>query len=124
MMLEIKANNLQRLYDFNTFGVFFIYLLFSLCPLLLSFLLSLMLPFTGLFSFEERFNESFDLITELAVFGQLLFNTYTFCILISGLVLLIALIGAVVLTLNFNSQKRKSSLRQLSRTDTFISLFK
>jgi hypothetical protein len=47
------------------------------------------------------------------------------CFLLAGLVLLIALIGAVILTLRFsNKQKHQAVFRQLSRTDNLLSFFR
>ena len=58
----------------------------------------------------------FDSLTNLNIIGQVLYNYYTSCFLLSGLVLLVAMIGAISLTLNFTS-KRKTELlyKQLSR---------
>lgn len=58
----------------------------------------------------------FDSLGNLNVLGQVLFNYYNSCFLLSGLVLLVAMIGAISLTLNFTS-KRKAELlfKQLSR---------
>jgi len=65
------------------------------------------------FSFEKNI----DAIYNIDSLGQLLYNYFLSCFLIAGIVLLIALVGAIILTLNFNS-KRKNQLisRQLSRS--------
>lgn len=74
-----------------------------------------------LFSYEHFI----DNLTNIDVFGQALYNYYLICFLLAGLILLVAMIGAIILTLNFKS-KRKNELvfRQLSRSDNFISFFK
>ena len=69
--------------------------------------------------FETHFKVPFfifDSLSNLSILGQVLFNYYNSCFLLSGLVLLVAMIGAISLTLNFTS-KRKSELlfKQLSR---------
>jgi len=66
----------------------------------------------------------FDSLSNIDVFGQALYNYFVVCFLLAGLVLLVAMVGAIVLTLNFRSQ-RKSELsgRQLSRSDNFLAFF-
>jgi NADH-quinone oxidoreductase subunit J len=73
------------------------------------------------FSYEKFI----DNLGNIDVFGQALYNYYLVCFLLAGLILLVAMIGAIILTLNFKS-KRKNELvfRQLSRSDNFISFFK
>lgn len=66
-----------------------------------------------------------DNLNNIDILGQVLYNYYLVCVLISGLILLVALVGAIVLTLRFNLiEKHQLSFRQLSRTDSFISFFK
>ena len=66
-----------------------------------------------------------DSLSNIDVFGQALYNYFLVCFLIAGLILLVSMIGAIVLTLNFSSQ-RKSELvnKQLSRSDNFLAFFK
>ena len=66
-----------------------------------------------------------DSLSNIDVFGQALYNYFLVCFLIAGLILLVSMIGAIVLTLNFRSQ-RKSELvnKQLSRSDNFLAFFK
>ena len=67
----------------------------------------------------------FDKLNNIDVIGQVLYNYFISCFLLAGLVLLIALIGAIVLTLRFNSVKKSQLVsRQLSRTDNFLTFFK
>lgn len=69
----------------------------------------------------DKFEFQLDNLSDIDIFGQILYNNYLVCFLIAGLVLLVALIGAVILTLKFNEIKRKQlSNRQLSRTDKFL----
>lgn len=64
----------------------------------------------------------FDNLYNIDVLGQALYNYYLISFLLAGLILLIALVGAVVLTLRFNTVKKTQSVfRQLSRTDNALS---
>lgn len=66
----------------------------------------------------------FDSLSNVDLLGQNLYNYFLFCFLLAGLVLLIALIGAIVLTLRFSSkQTHQSVFRQLSKTDNSLSFF-
>jgi hypothetical protein len=57
--------------------------------------------------------------------GQSLYNYYLSCFLLAGLILLVAMVGAIVLTLNFySSRKNELSSRQLARTNDFLSFFR
>jgi NADH-quinone oxidoreductase subunit J len=65
-----------------------------------------------------------DQFTNIQILGQTLYNYYFVCFLFAGLVLLVALIGAVVLTLKFNElNKSQLASRQLSRSDKFLTFF-
>lgn len=63
--------------------------------------------------------DKIDLFTELESFGQLLYSFYMLQFLIAGLILLLAVIGAVVLTLTTINQsrlvKKQTIFKQLSR---------
>jgi NADH-quinone oxidoreductase subunit J len=66
-----------------------------------------------------------DNLNNIDVMGQVLFNYFLVCFLLAGLILLIALIGAIVLTLRFNNSEEAQLVnRQLARTDNFLSFFK
>lgn len=66
-----------------------------------------------------------DSLSSIDVLGQALYNNYIICFLIAGLVLLVAMIGAIVLTLNFSSQRKNELVfRQLSRSDNFLAFFR
>lgn len=66
-----------------------------------------------------------DDLNNIDVLGQVLYNYFLICFLLAGLILLIALIGAIVLTLRFNNlQKGQQPNRQLARVDNFLSFFK
>lgn len=66
-----------------------------------------------------------DELLNIEVIGQVLFNNYMICVLLAGIILLIALVGSIVLTLKFNnSEKSQIANRQLARNENFITFFK
>lgn len=66
----------------------------------------------------------FDKIKSLMIIGQFFYNYFIVVLLIAGFLLLIALIGAVVLTLDFSKKKFKDmSYRQLSRKSLILEFF-
>ena len=65
-----------------------------------------------------RFLDKFDSITNIETLGQILYTYYALFLLIAGLILLIALIGAVMLTIEDKKEKKfltKNLYQQLSR---------
>ena len=65
-----------------------------------------------------------DSIGNIEILGQSLFSLFLVPFLLAGLILLVAMLGAINLTLNFSSQRKSEiSFRQLSRSDKFISFF-
>lgn len=68
------------------------------------------------------FKYTFDNLSNIDVMGQALYNYFLPCFLIVGFVLLVAMIGAIVLTLNFSSPRKNELVsRQLSRSLNFLS---
>jgi len=66
-----------------------------------------------------------DNLSNIDLFGQALYNYFLVCFLIAGLILLVAMVGAIVLTLNFCSNRKKELVnKQLSRSDNFLAFFK
>lgn len=62
-----------------------------------------------------------DSLNNIEVLGQSLYNYFSICFLICGLVLLVAMLGAIVLTLQFGSQRKNElTFRQISKTSNFI----
>ena len=117
MMLNVK------IYSFNNFSYLPIIFLGGVI-LVIQIFLSLNNIFSSNFTGTITKVMVFDNLNNIDVFGQALYNYYIICFLIAGLILLVAMIGAIVLTLNFRSQ-RKSELagRQLSRSDNFLAFF-
>ena len=62
--------------------------------------------FTNLNSKELIFSINLDSLTNIDVFGQALFNNFLICFLLAGLILLVAMVGAIVLTLTFKSHRK------------------
>jgi NADH-quinone oxidoreductase subunit J len=72
-----------------------------------------------------NFTNYLDNLNSIDVLGQSLYNYYLSCFLLAGLILLVAMIGAIVLTLNFSSQRKNELVsRQLSRSDYFLASFR
>lgn len=66
--------------------------------------------------FLKKFINQLDIITNIETIGQVLYSYYSFFFLVSGIVLLIALIGAVTLTKKEKKNKLKQNIyKQLSR---------
>lgn len=66
-----------------------------------------------------------DKVSNVEVIGQILFNNFLVCVLLAGMVLLIALVGSIILTLKFNkTEKKQIANRQLARNEDFITFFK
>ena len=66
-----------------------------------------------------------DSLNNIDIMGQALFNYYLLAFLLAGIILLIALVGAIVLTLRFNNVENSQLVnRQLARTDNNLSFFK
>jgi NADH-quinone oxidoreductase subunit J len=64
-----------------------------------------------------KLDENLDGFSNLQSLGQFLYNYFLSGVLISGLVLLVAVIGAITLTFNFNSSRKNQIVsRQLSRS--------
>ena len=59
-----------------------------------------------------------DFFTDIEVLGQILYSYYIVQFLVAGFILLLAVIGAVVLTMNNNSQNTKKQIffKQISRS--------
>lgn len=123
MMLNIKVykqNISQNLLFFSIIGGFFMAFFFKIINnVLVNF------DLTNELNFSKFDLNSFDFLTNLDIIGQLLLSDYAFHLVIAGLLLLVPLIGAIVLTFNYNSvQKSNVVARQLSRSATTTSFLK
>ena len=119
MMLNIKIYSKQ---SFN-----FIPLIIFISVLLSSILfLNLEIIFSSDVTLSAYNFFFLDSLSNIDVFGQVLFNYYMIGVLLSGLILLVAMLGAIILTLNFkNPRKPENVTRQLARSDdNVLSYFK
>ena len=73
--------------------------------------------------FLKRFITQLDTITNIETIGQILYSYYTFFFLVSGIILLISLIGSVILTKKEKRKTFKQNIyKQLSR-DSLKAIF-
>ena len=127
MMLNVKIyeNVLFELLTKNNHSIIFIFfLVYFIFIILFTYIKSI---FYSNVLVQNNFISKFsvDNLNNIDVLGQILYNYYLSCFLLAGLILLVSLIGAVVLTLRFNNvQKNQLTNRQLSRSDNFLSFFK
>jgi len=125
MMLQTK---IKEKIIFNSYRTIFI-----------SFILLLLSSFIFFFSLKNNFFENnilfnahyfygmplFDNLNNIDILGQVLYNYFLSGVLIAGIVLLVAVIGAITLTFNFNSHRKNQVIsRQLSRAIVCIRRFR
>jgi len=125
MMLNVKVG--EKTDSFINLNVVLLFILIHLSGLFLSFSSKIFSLDNDSILFFRNYEKSyfFDTLYNIDVLGQALYNHYLICFLLAGLILLVALIGAIVLTLRFNTaQKTQSVFRQLSRTDNVLSFAK
>jgi len=120
MLLNIKVNSLVvSIYRYLpisfVFGLVFIFeFLMFFCSDLISLNLS------NLYLFENNFiNEwsvSLDPINNISVLGQSLYTYYSYLFILSGMILLVSMIGAISLTLHRrNDTKKQQVYKQIER---------
>jgi NADH-quinone oxidoreductase subunit J len=119
MMLNVKSATLQWNEFFLSFFIFFSNVIFVVV-LYYSKFCSL---FDNKYYFIHSFQNIWDSFFNINIFGQYFYNFFIPCFLIAGFILLLAMLGAIVLTLKFVHKKRNNFNKQLSRTNTFISFF-
>ena len=134
MMLNIKVTNNKGVISLFTISTFLgaLGILVSVYTVVEQSFFGFKDPF--FFAFPEKvlfgsiplhINNNIDCLSNIDVLGQVLYNYFTPCFLIAGLILLLAMIGAIVLTLNFSSDRKNELFcRQLSRSDNFLSFIK
>jgi NADH-quinone oxidoreductase subunit J len=122
MMLNVKVFSLLKLFyaPFIFLGIFI---------LLIQIFFFVEKAFFGFCNFESTcpfiFENMLDNFNAIDALGQGLYNYFLVCFLLAGLILLVAMVGAIVLTLNFRSQRKNElAYRQLSRSENFLSFFK
>lgn len=129
MMLNIKNNQADEIKKENLFTTnIFIVFGFGLCLIIINNFY--FFPFSNAsFSLSSQVDSSLiaiiDKINNIEIIGQILFNNYLVCVLLAGILLLIALVGSIILTLKFNkTEKKQNANRQLARNEDFITFFK
>ena len=120
MMLESKRSNLiKNLIKYVPLGIVFGLFFFSQLFYKVTFYFK-GVPYLSCFYFNKYQNwyDLLDSVNEIEVFGQVLYSYFVFQVLISGLILLLVLIGVVHLTKNFKMQDGSINqliFRQVSR---------
>ena len=125
MMLNVKIG--KKINSFINLNVVMFLILIHLIGLFLSFGWQIFSLENDSVLFFRNYEKTyfFDNLYNIDILGQALYNHYLVCFLLAGLILLVALIGAIVLTLRFNTLKKTQSIfRQLSRTDNILSFTK
>lgn len=116
MMLNIKLkNNLFIKEEKNYFSKFSIFLLSLILGIVIGSILENVMNDDFLSLFLNKNNNILffiDKFNNINVFGQYFYNFFNLFFILAGLILLVALIGAVVLTFDL-SVSNKSSLKQL-----------
>jgi NADH-quinone oxidoreductase subunit J len=119
MMLNVKINSVSKkttVFYLSILSIFFIYVLSYINTKVFN---------TEKINILESFELYFDKLTNIDLLGQSLYNNYLICFIIAGLILLIAMIGAISLTLHYKSERKNELvIRQLSRSDNFLAFFK
>lgn len=121
MMLQLKLNDLEVLF-FLPFSVgfnflFVIYLFYYYQPYKYNFLYHNTDEFACFGIVEESF-------TEIFIIGQILYNYSAICFLLAGVILLLALLGSIVLSLEYNKINSVVISKKLIRNSNFVSFFK
>lgn len=124
MMLEAKAINLSKnVVKYVPIGFFFA--IFFAIPALNEISLAFHdNPVPGSF-YVNKYQNWYDLsnsMSDIEVYGQVLYSNFVLSFLLAGFILLVVLIGVVYLTNNFNSNKilKQSVFKQLSRNSNFF----
>lgn len=115
MMLNIKIYSFKNFTLIPFFGILSSFIILHLGLFLKKIFF---INHSSIFKFNIFFETLlFDELTNIDIFGQVLFNYYSSCFLLAGLILLVAMIGAIVLTSNFqNNRKFALSYRRVIRS--------
>jgi NADH-quinone oxidoreductase subunit J len=121
MMLDIKAGNLTKdKVKYFPFGSFVgtVFLIETFVIIFKNFETNPYSQKFYLFNSYQNWYTKLDSLTEIEVIGQIVYTNYVLQFLIAGLILFLAVIGAVILTikLSHKTSKHQISFKQLSRT--------
>ena len=119
MMLESKLNDLSK-NSMKYVPVGFVFSFFLLIPLLYEISIHFKNTYSSNYFYLNIYQNWYDLIdstSDIEVYGQVLYSYYVLQFLISGLILLLVIVGVVYLTNIFVAQqiRDQSSFKQLSR---------
>lgn len=121
MMLQLKLNDLEVLFFlpfiFSLNFLFSIPFFLSIIPFQYTFISYKASDFFCFKNIEETF-------TEIFILGQTIYNYAILCFLLAGILLLVALLGSIVLSLEYNKFNFSIISRKLIRSSNFISFFK
>ena len=124
MMLEVKLVNLNsNKIKHIPIGVFFsLGLLFPILYKISSHFTGHPYPHTFYLNNYLNWYDLIDSISDVEVYGQVLYTYFVLQFLVAGLILLLVLVGAIYLTNNFNTTQRREQpiFKQLSRNSKFF----
>lgn len=118
LMLDLKTN-IKKFYDYFPFiNLLTLMFLFSFLYIIIDNFTKNYYINTFLFNFNVNWFYKIDCMTDLNALGQILYTHYLVQFLTLGMILLLAVIGAVALTFNANKKTflfNQSIFRQVSR---------
>jgi NADH-quinone oxidoreductase subunit J len=123
MMLDIKITDLNR--NFLKYFPIGSFLGFAFLIEILLILINI-LEFNSYEIGDNSYNiwiNNIDFITNIEAIGQILYTYYFSYFLIAGIILLIAMVGAIVLTLTFNRKARAQSIYKQAARDYLNAIF-
>ncbi len=120
MLLTVKFNNTKAFWS-----IFFFNFWNIICIFYGEMLFNQILNKADSFFFNVlNFTFELDVLHDLHIIAQILYNYYILCFLIAGLILLVALVGAISISYDFNEIKiNKGVFRKLSRSSNFLAFF-
>jgi NADH-quinone oxidoreductase subunit J len=122
MMLDLKTDSVILYESYKLLAVIIIFFFFFS---LIIYNFDFISIFQKKFIYSNYFYNVLDSFFNIDIFGQCLYNYFLSCFLISGIILLLAMLGAISLTLKYRSNRRNQLVyKQLSRTSNFLSYFK
>ena len=117
MMLDVKV------YPLGIFSfIFFLPVVNFFSFLLLIELRSILIEVFCDISLKANYIFNFDTVDNISLYGQIFYNNFLVCCLLAGIILLVAMVGAIVLTLNFKVRNTELFSKQLSKSD-YLSFF-
>lgn len=125
MMIETKLSDLSKnvtKFSFFTGAICFILISFLMFKLSSTFNTSAIYN-SFYYNKTQNFYTAVDSMSDVEVYGQLLYSYFVLQFLVVGLVLLVVLIGVIYLTNNYNVKKQRfdqAAFKQLARESKFF----